>query len=199
MGLEQMCSTAEELLAVLVGDTPQDIILNIHEMSRQITALRRKHEEQLKSDIKYLTSLVNQTDDVKASTLNNDDTLENLAQKETAMLKQIDNLQKQLMGLTGEHQHLKEELAKAKSEQQSLKMQHQRIKEAQAAALPKARCDLNLYSNITNIKWQYQCEPHEIKGYISNNNDIKTFSFNTQQVSRFFIANYLWDLIEEDW
>lgn len=55
------------------------------------------------------------------------------------MLKQIDNLQKQLMGLTGEHQHLKEELAKAKSEQQSLKMQHQRIKEAQAAALPKAR------------------------------------------------------------
>lgn len=51
-GLEQMCSTAEELLAVLVGDTPQDIILNIHEMSRQITALRRKHEEQLKSDIK---------------------------------------------------------------------------------------------------------------------------------------------------
>lgn len=34
---------------------------------------------------------------------------------------------------------------------------------------------------------------------ICNKNDIRPFSLSGKKVSKFFVANYLWDMMEEDW
>ena len=34
---------------------------------------------------------------------------------------------------------------------------------------------------------------------ICNKNDVKPFSMNGKKVSKFFVANYLWDMMEEEW
>ncbi|KAK7507848.1 hypothetical protein BaRGS_00000813 [Batillaria attramentaria] len=194
--LEQVSVYAEQLLTVLVGDDTEAVTLqNVQEIAHQVAALRQKQLQQLKDDVSYLTSSTGLKSDGAAS----DSTTEDLAQLEADLKEQVEALQAQSGRITGECQHLKEQLAKAQSELKALEDQRQGVKDAKAAALPKARCDVNLYSNITNLRWQFQCEPHEVKGYICNNSDVKTFNLNTQQVSRFFITNYLWDLIEEDW
>lgn len=194
-GLDQVSMFAEQLLAVLVGDNTETATLqSVKEISQQVATLRQKQLQQIKSAILYLTQSKHAGDGAD-STVTTDD----LAQLEIDMKGQVEALQSQSAKISGECQQLKEQLAKAQSDLKALQDQRQEQRNVQAAALPKARCDVNLYSNITNLRWQFQSEPHEIKGYICNKNDVKTFNLNTQQVSQFFITNFLWDLIEEDW
>ncbi|PIK51779.1 hypothetical protein BSL78_11303 [Apostichopus japonicus] len=60
---------------------------------------------------------------------------------------------------------------------------------------PKTRYNISLYTCITGIKWDYECPPEQIKGYISTTTDVRPFSLNSQQNSKYFITNYLWDLV----
>ncbi|KAL8618785.1 hypothetical protein ACOMHN_000213 [Nucella lapillus] len=195
MELGGVVECAEQLLAVLAGDHKEAVSLQRgHDLSQQILALRQKQQQQLKESIQYLTSELNDTDATNGSGDGN--TLDDL---EISLKNKRDSVQSQSAAIARECHQMKEQLSKVQGEQQALREQRQSQKDAKSAALPKARCDANLYSNITNLRWQYNCEPHEIKGFITNQNDVKTFNLNSQEVSRFFISNYLWDLIEEDW
>nr|KAG5713740.1 hypothetical protein BaRGS_024367 [Batillaria attramentaria] len=86
----------------------------------------------------YLTSSTGLKSDGAAS----DSTTEDLAQLEADLKEQVEALQAQSGRITGECQHLKEQLAKAQSELKALEDQRQGVKDAKAAALPKAREDL---------------------------------------------------------
>ncbi|XP_076453085.1 kinetochore protein Spc24-like [Babylonia areolata] len=193
--LSDVMECGKQLLAVLSGDDTDAITLQrLLETSQQVAALRLKQQQQLKDDIQYLTSDLN---DTYQSDLNGDGN--RLDDLESSLKSRVDSIQSQSATVKKECQNLKEHLSEVQREQQTLKEQRQSQKDARTAGLSKARCDANLYSNITNLRWQYNCEPHEIKGFISNKHEVKTFNLNSQEVSRFFITNYLWDLIEEDW
>ncbi|KAK7111495.1 kinetochore protein spc24-like [Littorina saxatilis] len=196
LGLDEMLMYGEQLLTVLVGDNTEAATMhNIHEISRQVIAIRQKQMQQMKEDVEYLTREVGVSDGAGDSNSTPDD----LASIETLLQNKVEAVSTQSSTVIRECQQLKEGLTKAQRELETLKEQRQSQKDAITAALPKARCDANLYSNITNLRWQFNTEPHEVKGYICNNAGVKTFNLNSQEVSRFFITNYLWDLIEEDW
>ncbi|XP_014770550.1 kinetochore protein Spc24 [Octopus bimaculoides] len=63
--------------------------------------------------------------------------------------------------------------------------------------LEKIKYDIDLYTHITGIRWQYDGEADDIKGYISKHGFLKPFTLNSRKNSGFFVANYLWDLMEE--
>jgi len=56
---------------------------------------------------------------------------------------------------------------------------------------------INLYQNITNIKWDYD-EETLVKGTIilPTKDDIRPFELDPSKQSDFKITNYLWDLMD---
>lgn len=147
--------------------------------------------------------------------LNNDDTENVLHNRLKETLEEIYTLREQqvklikdsLTALIEEEEGIADEMTKAKEfeenirkEEKSTETELQKIKEEKERKnlSQKARFDVNLFRNITKIRWQHQSEP-DIKGYVVNKKDVKPFSFKVEQMSKFFTANYLWDMIEEDW
>ncbi|XP_030843643.1 kinetochore protein spc24-like [Strongylocentrotus purpuratus] len=93
-------------------------------------------------------------------------------------------------------QALNEEREKMHAEQEALSQKRETVKEDTTQVLPKTRYNVSLYSCITGIKWDYDCKPDEIKGYVSTSKDVRPFSLDCKQHSKFFTTNYLWDLVE---
>ncbi|XP_071503725.1 uncharacterized protein [Diadema antillarum] len=81
------------------------------------------------------------------------------------------------------------------SKQNELSSMRETVKEDTTQVLPKTRYNVSLYSCITGVKWDYDCKPDEVKGYVSTSKDVRPFSLDSKQHSRFFITNYLWDLV----
>jgi len=74
-------------------------------------------------------------------------------------------------------------------------VQEQKERARQAEAKPKARYSVNLYRDISKIRWS--CDPSdpkstEVKGFISKNACTKTFKFDAERQSQGFITNSLW-------
>ncbi|XP_033628789.1 kinetochore protein spc24-like [Asterias rubens] len=78
----------------------------------------------------------------------------------------------------------------------SLQCHQASVKEQTTEVLPKTRYNVSLYRSATKLTWDYNSQPEDIKGYISTSKDVKPFSLDSRQNSKFFIINYLWDLIE---
>ncbi|XP_072164597.1 uncharacterized protein [Diadema setosum] len=81
------------------------------------------------------------------------------------------------------------------SKQSELSSMRETVKEDTTQVLPKTRYNVSLYSCITGVKWDYDSKPDEVKGYVSTSKDVRPFSLDSKQHSRFFITNYLWDLV----
>lgn len=74
-------------------------------------------------------------------------------------------------------------------------VQEQKERARQAEAKPKARYSVNLYRDISKIRWS--CDPSdpkstEVKGFISKPASTKTFKFDAERQSQGFITNSLW-------
>ncbi|XP_064621024.1 kinetochore protein Spc24-like [Lineus longissimus] len=78
------------------------------------------------------------------------------------------------------------------------KREHARIAD-QSNIIRQAKHQSNLYSSVCKIRWQFDSQPDEIKGFVLNSSGVKPFCLNQKENSQFFITNYLWDLMEPDW
>lgn len=61
--------------------------------------------------------------------------------------------------------------------------------------LPKIKYAFSLYSNITRIRWDYDSEEDQLKGFVASLRDVRPFKLNNQENSKYFTANYLWDVV----
>ena len=61
--------------------------------------------------------------------------------------------------------------------------------------LPKIKYAFSLYSNITRIRWDYESEEDQLKGFVASLQDVRPFKLNSQENSKYFTANYLWDIV----
>ena len=114
-------------------------------------------------------------------------------EEELAKVSQLkDALAMKVKDLTNQGEKLKEEA-------EFLHQQQVEIEQKKSSSVPGLRYDVNLFTYLTGIRWQYNCEQHEIKGYVSTAKGVKPFDLSSNENSQFFIANYLWDQIETDW
>lgn len=81
-------------------------------------------------------------------------------------------------------------------EQRRLQEQRERVTEETTEILPKTRYNISLYGCATKLNWDFSGKPEEVKGYVCSNKDVRPFSLDSRQHSKYFITNYLWDLIE---
>ena len=62
--------------------------------------------------------------------------------------------------------------------------------------LPQTKYNFSLYTNVSHIRWDYECEEDQVKGFVASLNDVKPFCVSKSEKSKYDIANYLWDLME---
>ncbi|XP_072046090.1 kinetochore protein spc24-like [Amphiura filiformis] len=103
--------------------------------------------------------------------------------------KQKNVMEKECRALQGQLDQLEEE-------QQRLQEQRDVVKEETTEIMPKTRYNVGLYGCATKLNWDYTAKPDEVKGYVCSKKDVRPFSLDSKQHSKFFITNYLWDLIE---
>lgn len=60
--------------------------------------------------------------------------------------------------------------------------------------LPKIKYAFSLYSNITRIRWDYDSDEDQLKGFVASLRDVRPFKLNNRENSKYFTANYLWDV-----
>ncbi|OWF55909.1 kinetochore protein Spc24-like [Mizuhopecten yessoensis] len=162
---------------------------------REIRTIRESQQDQIKELIKAWQTYEH---DVAGKTTCGQDAAQILSQEE-AVQGEVTQAKQSLSRAKEEYEDVQQKIETSKAELNQLVQEREVVEKQTTQSLPKARYDVNLYMNITNIRWQFDSEPEEVKGFVCNKNDVKPFSLNSKQVSKFFISNYLWDLIEEDW
>ncbi|XP_013411178.1 kinetochore protein Spc24 [Lingula anatina] len=194
-GTEEARSIVSELITVLNQDEELTKLQAAGEIVDKINQLRRAQEEAIRNDIHALSTMIDEEESLVAG-----------SQSDEALDKGMGELAAQMEQAQQHKSHVAQELAttkgnieQMKSLKEDVEAKKEQVKHKTTEALPKLRHDVNLYHSISNIRWQYDCEPDEIKGYLCNKHDVKPFSMNSKQNSQFFIVNYLWDLMETDW
>lgn len=191
-------SLMREIVTLLHNqEDEQEGIEKIGDTHEQLKLLRQAQQQQIKQDIQGLLALKTEEEQQIQQKLRE---VESSQESQLAELAaNVDQAAEHRQAVNQQLQAVKQQSEQSQAEQQALQQEKERIQRNTTQDLPKLRYDVNLYNNITRIRWQYDCEASDIKGYACNKNDVKPFSLNSKQNSQFFIANYLWDIMEPDW
>ncbi|XP_051011999.1 kinetochore protein Spc24 isoform X1 [Acomys russatus] len=101
-------------------------------------------------------------------------------------------LQARLSQLTTELQELREMEA-------DLQRQERDVDEDTTITIPSAVYVAQLYHRISNIEWDYECEPGMIKGIHHGPTVAHPIHLDSAQLSQKFISDYLWSLVDTTW
>ncbi|KAL4239641.1 kinetochore-associated Ndc80 complex subunit spc24 [Mactra antiquata] len=120
-----------------------------------------------------------------------------LLKQERQLLQEQKSVKQNFQELSDHCKSLKEQHEHLNKEKKQLEDEKERLSNETAINLPKKREELSLYNSISRIRWDFEGPQHHVKGYISNKNDVKPFSFDERKCSQYFITNSLWDSMEE--
>uniref|UniRef100_A0A8C9KJA6 Kinetochore protein Spc24 n=1 Tax=Panthera tigris altaica TaxID=74533 RepID=A0A8C9KJA6_PANTA len=101
-------------------------------------------------------------------------------------------LKASLLQLTTELEELKETEA-------SLERQEREVDEDTTVTIPSAVYVAQLYRQISKIEWDYECEPGMVKGIHHGPSVAQPVQLDSTQLSKKFISDYLWNLVDTDW
>ncbi|XP_029773289.1 kinetochore protein Spc24 isoform X3 [Suricata suricatta] len=101
-------------------------------------------------------------------------------------------LKARLLQLTRELEELKETEA-------SLERQEREVDEDTTVTIPSAVYVAQLYRQISKIEWDYECEPGMVKGIHHGPSVAQPVHLDGAQLSKKFISDYLWNLVDTDW
>ncbi|XP_025224085.1 kinetochore protein Spc24 isoform X1 [Theropithecus gelada] len=102
------------------------------------------------------------------------------------------HLKAKLLQLTRELEELKEIEA-------DLERQEKEVDEDTTVTIPSAVYVAQLYHQISKIEWDYECEPGMIKGIHHGPSVAQPIHLDSTQLSRKFISDYLWSLVDTEW
>lgn len=191
-----MCSkeaiaTTKELVTILASSDDEEGLLKIAKTFSEVKSTRCVQEDEVKTAIEQLRQVLS-LEETKASTKNDEESLEDVgtlkAEKETTE-KHIGKLECSLKDLeksVGEKERNAREIQEKKAN----------ISNNRDEVLPKSKYNFSLYTNITHIRWEYDGVDDRVKGFVASLKDVRPFSLCAKQNSKFFIVNYLWDLID---
>lgn len=98
-------------------------------------------------------------------------------------------------GLNGEVGSVEVSLKETEVEASKVRDMKSTIEYETVDVLPKTKYAFSLYSNITRLRWDYECGEDQLKGFVASLRDVRPFAFDIKDKSMYFTANYLWDVI----
>ncbi|XP_048760984.1 kinetochore protein spc24-like [Ostrea edulis] len=192
--LADFASLGEKFKAAFEGSRAVELMEKYVSLINEIRQLQQEQTEQLKQQIQDLINREEQ----EAENVKEDGEKTDVLNRVKSVQEQIKAENQQLGEVTKKCEELEKTLQNQRKEREMLVEEEKKVKQDNKHALPKVRYEVQLYNTLTSIRWQYDCGPDEIKGHVCSKNDVKPFSLNGSQVSKFFVSNYLWDMMEED-
>lgn len=195
-GLEKIVQIAEELICIMDNEKiEKEILDNCIREWQKIVEIREFQKIQTKNIIQDIIEM----ESVAEGDYRKTEAASEQIHHEGRSLEQIASQKKEeLSAVQSEYAKLQQNLDSCQQEAQRLELEKQEIEKQKKISIPKTRHDITLYKLITNLQWQLDTPPNEIRGYVYGNTEVKPFSFNTAQTSRYDICNSIWQKIEED-
>ncbi|XP_033056642.1 kinetochore protein Spc24 isoform X2 [Trachypithecus francoisi] len=94
---------------------------------------------------------------------------------------------------------LTRELEELKEIEEDLERQEKEVNEDTTVTIPSAVYVAQLYHQISKIEWDYECEPGMIKGIHHGPSVAQPIHLDSTQLSRKFVSDYLWSLVDTEW
>lgn len=191
MSFKEALATPNEVITVLASAEDEEVLGKVAKNFNEVQQERSLQQECVKSTLRALSKLLaNKEDEEKASRINeNSNGLETLQAERDATVKHIEKLEADVKvfekKITGKEDEIKELMEKATE-----------VKTNRVEILPQTKYNFSLYTNVSHIRWDYESDEDQVKGFIANLNDVKPFCFGKSEKSKFDIVNSLWDLLE---
>lgn len=191
MSFKEALATPNEVITVLASAEDEEILGKVANIYNEIQEERSLQLESVKSTIKALSKiLADKEEEEKASRITESlNGVETLQVERDATVKHIEKLEVDVKvfeeKITGKENEIKELMEKASE-----------VKTNRVEILPQTKYNFSLYTNVSHIRWDYECDEDQVKGFIANLNDVKPFCISKSEKSKFDIVNSLWDLLE---
>ncbi|CAH1250748.1 SPC24 [Branchiostoma lanceolatum] len=194
--LQEKMDIVSEMITMLAAGEQAEELERVTEVWAKINQLRETQEEDVKKTIQALLA-INEDEEQKVKSISQSE--EVYQQKEAELEAEKSQAERQRQQAEQGVQYpfmVILRLEKLKDEQEAVSKQKETVKQNTTEALPDVRYLTTLYSNVTKLKWDFSSGPDDIKGFVTCKSDVKPFLLNSKQNSQFFVANYLWDLMD---
>ncbi|KAM5229771.1 kinetochore protein Spc24 [Hipposideros larvatus] len=94
---------------------------------------------------------------------------------------------------------LTRELEDLKEIEANVEKQEKEVDEDATVTIPAATYVAQLYHRISKIEWDYECELGMIKGIHHGPRVAQPIHLDSTQLSKKFISDYLWSLVDTEW
>jgi len=192
MSIREAQETANEIITVLSSEEDEESLQKVAKIYGEAHEERSVRQDSVKETLLALSKiLAEKEEEEKASKIDeNSKGLESLQTEKSTTKQHIEKLEadvkvfeKNITEKEGEIRALK---VKATAE----------VKNNSEEVLPQTKYNFSLYSNVSHIRWDYECDEDQVKGFVASLNDVKPFCLSKSEKSNYDIANYLWDLME---
>lgn len=191
MSFKEALATPNEVITVLASAEDEEVLGKVAKIYNEVQEEQSLQLESVKSTLRALSKiLADKEEEEKASRINeNSNGVQTLQVERDATVKHIEKLEADVKvfekKVTGKEDEIKELMEKATE-----------VKTNSVEILPQTKYNFSLYTNVSHIRWDYECDDDQVKGFIANLNDVKPFCFSKREKSKFDIVNILWDLLE---
>lgn len=191
MSFKEALATPNEVITVLASAEDEEVLGKVAKIYNEVQEEQSLQLESVKSTLRALSKiLADKEEEEKASRINeNSNGVQTLQVERDATVKHIEKLEADVKvfekKITGKEDEIKELMEKATE-----------VKTNSVEILPQTKYNFSLYTNVSHIRWDYECDDDQVKGFIANLNDVKPFCFSKREKSKFDIVNILWDLLE---
>ncbi|XP_078663047.1 kinetochore protein spc24-like [Branchiostoma floridae x Branchiostoma belcheri] len=192
--MQEKMDIVSEMITMLAAGEQAEELERVTEVWAKINQLREEQQEDVKKTIQALLA-VSEEEEQKVKSISQSE--EGYQRKEAELEAEKSQAEKQRQQAEQGVQSLMGKVEKLKEEEAAVSKQKETVKQNTTEALPDVRYLATLYSNVTKLKWDFSGGPDDIKGFVTCKSDVKPFSLNSKQNSKFFVANYLWDLMDE--
>ncbi|CAB1342000.1 unnamed protein product [Coregonus sp. 'balchen'] len=128
------------------------------------------------------------------------------AEEPSQVERELDSLEQELQQCTAksqdmdtELQFLQKELENLRDSEQELQTLQQEVDDDTTEVIPSAIYVAQLYHKVTKIKWEYDTEPHILRG-VHYGADLATpINIDTSVRSRCSVSDELWNFVGTEW
>ena len=191
MSFKEALNTANEVITVLSSAEEEEALEKTAEICDEVHEVRSLQDENIKAAIRELSKiLAEKEEEEKASKIvENSGGVETLQVEKNTTIQHIEKLEadvkvfeKRITENEGEINDFKDKAAEVKNNSEEI--------------LPQTKYNFSLYSNVSHIRWDYECEDGLVKGFVASLSDVKPFCLRKSEKSKYDIANCLWELME---
>ncbi|XP_038071757.1 kinetochore protein spc24-like [Patiria miniata] len=188
----KVLQATQEISRCLEDQSSAKKLTQYGETIQEMKQIETEQKETLKDIIRGYLEMKDQ----KAACVSRDQSQDAMSPEIAEVQSDKAKSREKLISFQQEVQAVQRELDHLADLQVKLETHRGSVKEQTTEVLPKTRYNVSLYQAATKLTWDFNSEPEEVKGYISTSKDVRPFSLDSRQNSKFFITNYLWDLIE---